>query len=180
MARGSVQEANLGTTQGNLGMKGQPSDHSTGGCTVIALLVVSAFLVDLASSFNLDFIIDVICQKPLKRIRDTKYPGKGFVHVSADDAVEQLSRIGLFASPYVSTLLFIIFLMTILSVCPSFQVDGGSGLSCDRFAGDIFENGDILQMFVTKIMNTEHERMAASFYFRDHRFAVSRVLAPTF
>ena len=60
MASGKVKEATLRTTQGNLGLKGHALDHSTGGCTIIALLIVSASLVNIASSY-------VIEKKYLKR-----------------------------------------------------------------------------------------------------------------
>ena len=59
----------MNTTQGNLGLNGHPSDHSNSGCTVIALLVVSACLAGIATSFIFEKFIDVICQESLERIR---------------------------------------------------------------------------------------------------------------
>ena len=99
---GVVQEANLNTTQGNLGMKGHLSDHSNSGCTVISLLIVSACLAGFASTLVFEKIIDVICQQPLKRIRDLYYRNQGFVFVSAEEALEDLINTGLLHRPDVS------------------------------------------------------------------------------
>ena len=106
MASGRVQEATLRTTQGNLGLKGHASDQSNGGCTVIALLIVSACLVNIASSFVIENIIDIFCQNPLQRIRAKFYPEEGFVHVTADQALDELCALGLLERPDVSFLLF--------------------------------------------------------------------------
>ena len=103
MHAGIVQEANLNTTQGNLGMKGHPSDHSNSGCTVIAMLIVSACLAGLATTIIFEKIIDVICQQPLQRIRAKNYPDQGFVHVSSEEAFEELVNIGLLERPDAST-----------------------------------------------------------------------------
>ena len=100
---GFVHEANLNTTQGNLGSKGHPSDHSNSGCTVIALLVVSACLAGIATTFIFEKIIDVICQNPAENIRNLLYPGMVFVFVEAEEALEELIRMWLFDRPNAST-----------------------------------------------------------------------------
>ena len=102
MASGKVKEATLRTTQGNLGLAGHALDHSTGGCTVIALLIVSASLVNIASSYFIEKIIDVICQTPLKHIRAMLYSGKGFEHVSSEEAFNELFDLKLLGRPDVS------------------------------------------------------------------------------
>ena len=84
-------------------MKGETLlDHSNGGCTVIALLLVSACLVRIASSFLFEKIIDIFCQTPLERIRHKYYYGKGFVHVTAEQAADELFDIGLLERPDVN------------------------------------------------------------------------------
>jgi len=104
VASGKIKEKTLGTTQGNCGMKGETLfDHSNGGCTVISLLLVSACLVRIASSFLFEKIIDIFCQKPLERIRHKFYNGKGFVHVTAEQASDELFDIGLLDRPDVSS-----------------------------------------------------------------------------
>ena len=102
MNLGLVLEANLATTQGNVGLKGHRSDHSIGGCTVISLLIASAGLLGLATTAVVENIIDVICQAPLRRIRALHYANKGFAHVTADEATEELIERGLFERPDVS------------------------------------------------------------------------------
>jgi len=106
LASGRVKEATLGTTQGNLGLKGHASDQSNGGCTVIALLIVSACLVNIESSFVIEKIIDIFCQTPLQRIRERFYHDQGFVHVNADQALDELCALGLLERPDVSFQLF--------------------------------------------------------------------------
>jgi hypothetical protein len=100
---GLVLEANLATTQGNVGLKGHPSDHSIGGCSVISLLIASAGLLGLATTSVVENIIDVICQAPLRRIRALYYVDQGFAHVTADEAIEELIERGLLERPDVSS-----------------------------------------------------------------------------
>ena len=104
MNTGSVKEETLRTTQGDLGSKGHALDHSIGGCTVISLLIVSACLVNIATSFLIEKIIDVFCQTPLQNIRAMHYPGKGFEHVSSEEAANELFELGLLDRPDVSAL----------------------------------------------------------------------------
>ena len=102
LASGKVKEATLRTTQGNLGLKDHALDHSTGGCTIIALLIVSASLVNLASSYVIEKIIDVFCQDPLQHIRAMYYTGKGFEYVSSDEAFNELYDLKLLGMPDVN------------------------------------------------------------------------------
>jgi hypothetical protein len=95
----------LNTTQGYLGLNGHPSDHSNSGCTVIALLVVSACLAGIATTFIFEKIIDIICQEPLERIRSLYYPGEGFVHVTAEEALREVIEMGLLEMPDASSAL---------------------------------------------------------------------------
>jgi len=147
---GLVEEVNLGTTQGNLGMNGHTSDHSTGGCTVIAYLICSAFLVGIATRSNVELIIDRICQEPLKHIRDEKYPDKGFVHVTAEDAVDKLITMGVFEIPNVSALLIYYILLATSSAyffrfrehAVGFHVTHSLGIfyKMRKFFGSLFPN----------------------------------------
>ncbi len=100
---GLVLEASLATTQGNGGLKGDPSDHSIGGCSVISSLIASAGLLGLATTSVVENIIDVICQAPLSRMRALYYVDQGFAHVTADEAIEELIERGLFKRPDVSS-----------------------------------------------------------------------------
>ena len=92
------------TSQGNLALKGSACDHSTGGCTVIALLIISACLANIATSFVIERIIDNFCQIPLRNIRAMYYPGKGFEHVSSEEAANELFDLGLLDRPDVSVI----------------------------------------------------------------------------
>ena len=118
MASGRVKETTLGTSQGNLGLKGHANDHSTGGCTVIALLIVSACLVNIASAFIIEKIIDVFCQKPLSHIRSVFYFNMGFDHVTSEEGVNELCDLGLFGRPDVSSHLLFTpeFLFLLISI----------------------------------------------------------------
>lgn len=107
---GLVQVANLNTMQGNVGLNGHTSDHSNSGCSVIALLIVSACLAGIATTFIFEKIIDIICQKPLQKIRRLYYPNMGFVFVSAEESLEELIELGLLERPDVSTTLFFILM----------------------------------------------------------------------
>lgn len=173
---GVVQEANLNTTQGNLGMKGHPSDHSNSGCAVIAKLIVSACLAGLATTAIFEIIIDVICQQPLNRIRAEHYPNQGFVHVSSEEALEDLVNIGLLERPDASTPLSpICILKKLKKILMSFQEGGPSGLKCDRFAGDLFEDTHLIRSFASNFMSNDCERKAACVYFHSHFFALIQV-----
>ena len=55
------------------------------------------------------------------------------------------------------------------------EASGSSGLVCERFAGDLFEQAWVLKNFVSSIMNSACATMSASVYFHDHRFAVLKV-----
>ena len=98
----SVSEEILRTTQGNLGLKGDAHDHSTGGCTVIALLIASACLANIASSFVVEKIIDNFCQTPLRNIRKKFYREEDFNHVTSEEAVDELCLLNLLPRPDVS------------------------------------------------------------------------------
>ena len=102
LASGKVKEATLRTTQGNLGLKGHALDHSTGGCTIIALLIISASLVNIASSDVIEKIIDVFCQESLQHIRAMYYTNKGFEHVSSEEAFNEVYALKLLGIPDVN------------------------------------------------------------------------------
>lgn len=86
----------MATTQGRLGVEGLVDiDHSTSGCSVIALLIGLGALHGITGLRFAENVIDVLCQSLLKNIRDACYPGLGFALVSAEEAFEAAQGAGL-------------------------------------------------------------------------------------
>jgi hypothetical protein len=57
---------------------------------MIALLIVTATVLGLASTAMFEFIIDFLCQEPLASIRSRVYPGRGYELVGHEEVRDEL------------------------------------------------------------------------------------------
>jgi len=91
LASGRVSDRQLNTTQGRLAFESDiDEDHSLNGCTMIAYMCAIFALLGMFSSLVAERVIDSYCQGPLRQIRRTNYPNKGFVLVSEEEAIAEL------------------------------------------------------------------------------------------
>ena len=103
MASGKMIETILKTTQGRFaGLNGGGIDHSINGCAVIASMVASAGLVNIASLSFIESIIDDLCQEPLRLIRARSGRDQGYALVHSEDAIAALVDLELLSRPTVN------------------------------------------------------------------------------
>jgi hypothetical protein len=193
LVSGSVREETLGTTQGNSGSKGVlECDQSNGGCAVIALLIISASFAFMLTAMFTEVIIDIFCQGPLRDIREEHYPGEGYKHVTADQALSELRKRKLFiqtathrsinsdiTDAFVSKSFFLILsdlfkssnLYTYIFL-NAFQIEPGSFV-LDEYGGDIFKNADNVEKFAAEFV--KFPSACALLYFHDHYVALIKV-----